>query len=1060
VTVPRGPDHVVAVLGVLRAGGAYVPVAVDQPVPRRDRIYARAGVRFAVGAGPLPDLPEGIAAVPLDGGPGLVPAVGGDPDALAYLLFTSGSTGEPKGVMVPHRAAVNTIDAVNERFGVDAGDRVLAVSAPDFDLSVYDMFGLLSVGGSVVLVDDATRRDAAAWVALVQRWGVTVWQSVPALLEMLLVAAEGVPPGELALRLALLGGDWVGVDLSDRLARRCPAAQLVALGGTTETAIHSTVQPVPVCPPEHWRAAPYGRPLPNQRMRVVDTAGRDRPDWVEGELWIGGASVADGYRGDRDRTADRFVTHDGVRWYRTGDLARYWPDGTVEFLGRADFQVKIRGHRIELGEIDAALASYPGVTRGVAVAVGDGTRKRLAAAVTGAGAGPAELSAHLAALLPSYMVPDPIVVLDALPLSANGKVDRPALARLLAAPSTKDIEAPAGPVEAAVAGVWADLLGTAPVGRDQSFFALGGDSLVATRMLPRLAAAGLAGGTLRQLFATPLLKDFAATLTASVEPERPALVPDPAQRYEPFPPTDVQRAYWMGRLDDFSLGGVGSHWYWEFDGTGVDLGRLEEAVNRLVVRHDMLRAVFDAEGNQRVLAEVPRFTIEVHDPDALRARLSHRVPDPSRWPLLEIGAAPYNGGTRVGFSLDYIVLDALSIVTFFGELSTLYRDPAAELPAIGVGFRDYVVAAPPDPGELAAAQKYWTDRLDTLPAAPPLPLAVDPEAVRAPRFVRRDGQLPPEQWRALTGQARRHGVTPAVVLAAAFAEVLAAWSDRDRLTVNLTLFNRRPVHPDIDRVLGDFTSLLLAAYHAEPGFLAGVRRLQEQVWQDMEHTAVSAIWVLRELARAAGTASVSMPVVFTSALGVAAELTDMSFPFGDLAWGVSQTPQVWLDNQVMERAGGLAYNWDSVDELFPPGVLDGMFGAYRRLLSWLATADWSGPVPDLLPAGTRRVRDQVNATAGLVPGTALHEAFFARARTEPERLAVAWDGTGGAQPEPGLGGGEHAPHGSGMLSYGELAERALRIAGALRGHGLGAGEPVAVSLPRGPDQLAAVLGIL
>ncbi|WP_175510356.1 non-ribosomal peptide synthetase [Micromonospora phaseoli] len=1050
VTVEKGPEQVVAVLGVLRAGGVYVPVGVDQPAARRARIHAVAGVRHVVVGDPPPELPTGLCVVDVADRsfPPVTPVDGAD-DEPAYLLFTSGSTGEPKGVQVPHRAAVNTIDDIDRRFGVGPTDRVLAVSALDFDLSVYDIFGLLGVGGAVVCVAEDERRDAGRWRELVRRHRVSVWQSVPALLDMLLSAGDDA---DLPLRLALLGGDWVGLDLAARLDAQATGATLVALGGTTETAIHSTLQVVPVPVPATWRSVPYGVPLANQLMRVVDPAGRDRPDWVPGELWIGGASVADGYRGDPERTAAQFREIDGVRWYRTGDLARYHPQGVVEFLGRADAQVKIRGHRIELGEIETALERHPAVRRAVAVALG--TPRRLAAAVTAATeVDPEALRDWLAGQVPGYMVPDQLVLTDQLPLSANAKIDRRAVVGLVQAarPGPEEIETPVGDIERDVARIWAQLLDVPAVGRRQSFFAAGGDSLVATRSMALLAEAGLDGANLRQLFATPVLADFAATLRRAGR-DRPAaavLRPDPANRYAPFPPTDVQRAYWLGRSSDFALGGVGSHWYWEFDGTDVDLDRLEDAVNLLVARHDMLRAVFDDNGDQRVLAETDRFRIAVRAGGdealgELRERMSHRIPDPGRWPLLEIGAVRYaDGRARIGFSFDYIVLDALSIVIFFDELTALYRDPAAALRPVGVTFRDYLLAAPADPQLVAADQQYWRDRLDSLPPGPPLPLAVDPATVIAPRFHRREDRLDPTQWRRLTEQARRHGVTPASVLAAAFAEVLSAWSGRGELTVNFTLFNRRDVHPDINHILGDFTSLLLVAYRAGAGdsWLDLVRRTQEQVWEGMAHDSASALWVLRELARRQQGGTVSMPVVFTSALGVAGGMSEMSFPFGELVWGISQTPQVWLDNQVMERDGGLVYNWDSVEELFPAGLLDAMFDAYRELLRWLTTADWSAAAPPPLSAAQRRTRDAVNDTAGPLPPGLLHTGFFAHAAATPDAPAVI------------TAEGE-------TVGYGDLASRALRIGAALSAHGVHPGDAVAVTLPRGVDQIAAVLGVL
>jgi dihydroaeruginoic acid synthetase len=365
VTMAKGPDQIAAVLGVLAAGAAYVPVGADQPDLRRDEIYSSAGVTKVLTAVPGDD--------PALDGPVLDGPVPASPDDFAYVIYTSGSTGKPKGVEVTHRAARNTIDEINSRQGIGPRDRVLAVSALDFDLSVYDIFGLLSVGGAVVLVDEQARKDARQWAELARRRDVTVWNTVPALLDMLLVVG-----GAQGLRLALVSGDWVGLDLPGRLAQAAPGCRLVALGGATEAAIWSNAFEVTKVP-GHWRSIPYGHPLRGQKYRVVDGRGRDCPDFVPGELWIGGAGVARGYRGDPEQTAERFVEHDGSRWYRTGDLGRYWPDGILEFLGRLDHQVKINGHRVELGEIEAAVRTHPGVDAAVVVRTADG---RLAALTT------------------------------------------------------------------------------------------------------------------------------------------------------------------------------------------------------------------------------------------------------------------------------------------------------------------------------------------------------------------------------------------------------------------------------------------------------------------------------------------------------------------------------------------------------------------------------------------------------------------------------------------------------------------------------------------------------
>ncbi|MGW3974357.1 amino acid adenylation domain-containing protein [Streptomyces ardesiacus] len=1038
ITLPKGPDQVTAVLAVLAGGAAYLPLGTDQPAARRDRIHASAGVSIVIDS---IGVPEDTAPLPAP-----LPGV---PDDLAYVIYTSGSTGEPKGVEITHAAAANTVTDLNERFAVRPSDRTLAVSALDFDLSVYDLFGTLAAGGALVCLTEDTRRDAAVWAALVRTHGVTVVNCAPAVLDMLLTAAS---PGDLAtLRLALLGGDWVPLTLPDKVRQAAPGCRFAALGGTTETAIHSTLCEVTEIPGD-WVSIPYGTPLRGVACRVVDPLGRDCPDHVPGELWIGGAGVARGYRGDEARTADRFCQTDGTRWYRTGDRARYRLDGTLEFLGRADHQVKIRGHRVELGEVEAALAAGPDVDRAVAVVTDTG---RLAAAVTGR-ADTSSLRVFVAAQLPSVMVPDHVVALDGIPLTPNGKIDRAAVARCIAQETgtpTRTTTPPHGQHEQRIARAWSDILEGPDIGREDDFFALGGDSLLATRLVARLRADGYGTVRLADLFTRPVLADFAATLDPAGPPgvpdDRPRTVTaDPTHRHDPFPLTDVQRAYWLGRGRDFTLGGIGCHFYREYDVEDLDPARLETALGRLVQRHEMLRVVVSPDGEQRILPEVPAPRIEItdagDDPEtafaALREAASHQVFDPAVWPLFAIRGVRAGRTTRLAVGIDNIALDALSILVFYAELARLYADPDAALPPVDVSFRDYVCSTDPDPEAVEGARAHWTGLLENLPPAPALPLAKDPAAVDRPRFSRREVRIAPEPWQALTERARENGLTPSGVLLGAFAEILGRWSARPDLTLNLTLFDRRDVHPHIGRVLGDFTSLMFVACRPEPDddWLARVRRVQEELWRSLDHREVSAVWGLRELARRTGTPETMMPVVFTSALGVGG--APAGAPFERYVYGVSQTPQVWLDHQVTEDADGVCLNWDAVDELFPDGLLDAMFDAYVRFVGELATADWSRPVGDLLTAAGRAARDAANDTGAPVLGV-LHAPFFRRAAERPEALALLW--------------GEN-----GRTTYGDLSTRALRLAGVLAERGVRPGDTVAIALPKGPAQITAALGVL
>ncbi|MFZ5638793.1 MAG: amino acid adenylation domain-containing protein [Pseudomonadota bacterium] len=493
VVLPRGPDQIVALLGILSAGAAYVPIGIDQPPARRDEVLSLSGAKRAIVAthdGSGQRLPAHVPTLEIGACSSSAPIpqpLPISPDATAYVIFTSGSTGTPKGVEISHRAAVNTIRDINRRFGVGEDDTVLAVSSLEFDLSVYDIFGLLAAGGTVRLLEEGTQKEAAFWLRHLHDDRITVWNSVPALLDMLLAASE-VDAEALPLGLALVSGDWVGLDQPGRLRRLAPECRFVALGGATEAAIWSNCFEVNDIDPA-WRSIPYGKALSGQAYRVVDWQGRDCPTWVAGELWIGGKGVAIGYRGDATRTRDRFVEYSGERWYRTGDFGRFLPDGSIEFLGRKDGQIKLNGYRVELGEVESALARHPSVAKAVASATSVPPRL-IAGVILHQGATPAEetLIAHASALLPAYMVPERIVAIDALPLTRNGKVDRARIAELAAVPAARSAADSAfTTVEATLASVWRSVLQLdGPVGRDDSFFALGGDSLLATRMLAEI----------------------------------------------------------------------------------------------------------------------------------------------------------------------------------------------------------------------------------------------------------------------------------------------------------------------------------------------------------------------------------------------------------------------------------------------------------------------------------------------------------------------------------------------------------------------------------------------
>ncbi|WP_077088715.1 non-ribosomal peptide synthetase [Mycobacterium rhizamassiliense] len=496
VVGPKTAEQVPAVLGILAAGAAYLPIGADQPRDRADRILTTGEVRLALVCGgqqqPLP-VPALTLADVLAGAPAETACARVDPADLAYVLFTSGSTGEPKGVEVTHDAAMNTVEFIGRHFDIGPADRCLALSTLEGDISVMDLFVTLRTGGSIVVVDEAQRRDPDAWARLIDEHHVTVLHFMPGWLEMLIEVGHGRLS---SVRVIPTGGDWVRPEVVRQLRAEAPRLRFAGLGGATETPVHNTIFEVTDDMPDDWTALPFGTPLDNNACRVVSDTGDDCPDWVAGEFWVSGRGIARGYRGRPDLTADRFVEHDGRRWYRTGDLVRYWPDGTLEFVGRADHRIKISGYRIELGEVEAALRRIPGVGMAVvALLSGSGGAEVLAAAVCADTTNDAErIRAALADLLPTHMIPRHIVAVETIPFTDAGKIDRRAVARLLgAAVSSSDTEAPgyrapSTALESALAAIVGDLLGLDRVGIDDDFFALGGDSVLATQAVARIRA--------------------------------------------------------------------------------------------------------------------------------------------------------------------------------------------------------------------------------------------------------------------------------------------------------------------------------------------------------------------------------------------------------------------------------------------------------------------------------------------------------------------------------------------------------------------------------------------
>jgi len=562
-----------------------------------------------------------------------------------------------------------------------------------------------------------------------------------------------------------------------------------------------------------------------------------------------------------------------------------------------------------------------------------------------------------------------------------------------------------------------------------------------------------------------LAERFGYARAPAAAPGQAPIKPDLARRHEPFPLTDIQQAYWAGRSSAFELGGRSVHSYTEVEGIDLDLARLNGAWRLMIARHEMLRTIILADGAQMILESTPPFAIAVDDLRTLAAgaredrleqtrdQMSHQLLRCDRWPTfdLRLSLLP-EGRARLHMSFDAIFFDARSKYILFSELRALYNAPDRPLAPLELSFRDYVLREQELKRTPAyeRAKAYWVAQLDDLPPAPELPLAARPRALETPRFFQKNHMIEGARWARLKHAAAGAQITPSCLLLAVFADALRVWSKRERFTLNITAYRRMPLHPQVNDVIGDFSSLILMAIDA-PGaadFTSRAQALQQRLMSHLHQGLFSGLEVLRELARRSGSrGGASMPVVFTSVLGD--ELQEPNERpldwLGEVVFNVTQTPQIWFDHIAFEEGGELLCRWNVVEGLFPPGLADSLFDAYLRHLTRLADdpaswrETWRETHRQLLPPAQLIARARLNDTAAAVPTQLLHEHFFATARAHPERAAVL-----GAQ----------------KITYGALAEHANRLGRRLRELGAQPNTLVAVALDKGWEQVAAVLGVL
>ncbi|WP_092535120.1 non-ribosomal peptide synthetase [Amycolatopsis arida] len=1087
VALPRSAELVVALLAVLKAGAAYLPLDADHPHDRLGFMLTDAGARIVLtDADTVSDLPDtaGVRPVVLDD-PAIRAALAALPDTdpavpitlanAAYVIYTSGSTGRPKGVVVTHDGVGSLVATAVDRLGVGPDSRVVQFASVGFDVAVWDLVMSLCVGGRVVVVPTERRVAGPALTGYIAEHAATHMILPPSLVAALPPECT-LPEGA----VLVVGTEAVPAELVARWSRRL---RVVVAYGLTEATVNSTLW---LAEPGRPGPVPIGRPDPNTRCYVLDAALRPVPVGVEGELYVAGRGLARGYRGRPGLTAERFVADPlgptGSVMYRTGDRVRWAADGNLEFLGRVDAQLKIRGHRVEPGEVESVLMAAEGVAQAAVLAREDhrGVR-RLVAYVVGDGEGvaPEAARAHAAATLPEYLVPSVVVVLDGpLPLTPNGKLDTAALP----APDWTGLAgdaAPRTPAEHTLAGLVADVLGLPSVGVHDSFFELGGDSIVAVRLVAAARRAGLAI-TPRQVFRLRTVAALAAAAEPLAAPDGPdgAAAPEPfalveltdAERTEltaavpgladVLPATPLQEGlYFHARLDEEAADTYVVRQSLELAGD-VDAERLRGALHALLDRHPLLRAGFHQRAGGRVVQLVPaRAALPWRyvdltgkaEPDAAARREEERDraagfdlgrPPLLRASLLRLGPDRH----RLVLTLHHIVADGWSMALLRRELLAEYAGTAstAAAPTSAVPTSAVPTSAVPTSAEVngAAARRYlaWLTRRDTAAAreawrtalaglAGPtlLPAAEGPARSRRERVV-----LPAGATAALAATLRARGLTLGTAVQGAFGLLLGRLLGTRDVVFGSTVSGRQAPVAGVESLVGLLINTVPARLRWRPE-----QRVAELLadFQDAQ-------------SRLLDHQHLGLPEIQRAVDGGGRELFDALVVVENLPAGAPAVPGA---PRIVGESVDDAVHYPLALTVLPGERLELSldYDASRVDGAWLANRlrrvlDALAADPDrrvgALDLGQEAEHGPVAGDVREVPATTLPAEFARQVVRAPDAVAAVCAGT--------------------TVSYAELDRRAEDLAGRLRAAGAGPERVVAVAVPRSVELLVALLGVL